>query len=334
MPPGIDSAIVNSAKRPDPGWSATPPLFQSGRFGGRIAKNGNEEEVPVAKFMTAVTVAVAAAVGSAGLGVPAAAAGGKAPAPCSLLTERQVADLLGEPVEDGRSERARGARVCEWQAREEGTGGIEGSTLGLSVVVHTSKKARRDFDEFVRDQENEIIDGIGDEAVADDTFAVPVAGRVGRRVFEVDVNNYDTSKWDGDPRAIAVDGAEIVADELARGRDEPEPVEQPDEVLARFADDIPVPASFDSRTAFGTEYNGGGAFGGDLAVDEVVAFYEEALPDAGYELGDPRTEDSDGVATTVLPFSDPDRSGEIQISPEPDGPPGTTLLFVTYQETE
>ncbi len=110
-----------------------------------------------------------------------------------------------------------------------------------------------------------------------------------------------------------------------------EPVEQPDDVLARFADDIPVPASFMSRTAFGTEYNGGGAFGGDLTIDEVVAYYQEALPGAGYEVGEPMTEDVDGVTTTVLPFSGPGRIGEIEISPNTD-PPGATLLFISYQE--
>lgn len=279
--------------------------------------------------LVTVTVTAAATI-TLGLAAPAAAGGGKAPKPCSLLTEKQVADLLGEPVEDGEPEKAPDARVCQWQSREEGVGGIEGSPLGLSVVIHTSKKARTDFDELVRDQENEIIDGIGDEAVADDTFDVPVAGRVGRRIFEVDLSNYDTSDWDGDPRAIVTEGAEIVADELA-GADLREPVEQPDDVLARFADDIPVPASFMSRTAFGTEYNGGGAFGGDLTIDEVVAYYQEALPDAGYEVGEPTTEDVDGVATTLLPFSGPGRTGEIEISPNTD-PPGATLLFVSYQE--
>jgi hypothetical protein len=64
-----------------------------------------------------------------------------------------------------------------------------------------------------------------------------------------------------------------------------------------------------------------------------VTFYEEALPDAGYELEDPRTEDVDGVPTTLLPFSGPGRTGEIQISPN-DDPPGATLLFITYQESE
>ena len=274
--------------------------------------------------MAAVTIAL-------GLAAPARAAGGKAPKPCSLLTEKQVADLLGQPVEDGEPEKAPGARVCQWRAREEGTGGIEGSTLGLSVVVHTSKKARTDFDELVRDQENEIIDGIGDEAIADDTFDVPVAGRVGRRIFEVDLSNYDTSNWDADPRAIAIEGAEIVAEELREG-DGPEPVEQPDDVIDRFADDIPVPASFMSRTAFGTEYNGGGAFGGDLTIDEVVAYYQEALPDAGYEVDEPTTEDVDGVATTVLTFSREDRTGAIEISPNSD-PPGATLLFISYEES-
>jgi hypothetical protein len=276
--------------------------------------------------LVTLTAAVTIALG---LAAPAGAAGGKAPAPCSLLTEKQVADLLGE-VEDGKPEKAPGARVCQWQTREEGVGGIEGSPLGLTVVVHTSKKARTDFDELVRDQDNEIIDGIGDEAVADDTFDVPVAGRVGRRIFEVEVDNYDTSKWDGNPRAIATDAATIVADKLAGG-DGPEPVEQPDDVLARFADDIPVPASFMSRTAFGTEYNGGGAFGGDLTIDEVVAYYQEALPGAGNEVGEPTTEDVDGVTTTVLPFSGPGRTGEIEISPNTD-PPGATLLFISYQE--
>jgi len=277
-----------------------------------------------------VMAAVTAAVGGIGLAAPAGAGGGKAPVPCSLLTEKQVADLLGEPVDDGKREKVPGARACQWETREEGVGGIEGSSLGLTVVIHTSKKARTDFDELVRDQDNEIIDGIGDEAVADDTFDVPVAGRVGRRIFEVDLSNYDTSKWDGDPRAIATEGADIVADELS-GTGLAEPVEQPDDVLARFADDIPVPASFMSRTAFGTEYNGGGAFGGDLTIDEVVAYYQEALPDAGYEVGEPTTEDVDGVATTVLTFSGPDRTGEIEISPNTD-PPGATLLFVSYEE--
>jgi hypothetical protein len=277
--------------------------------------------------LVTLTAAVTIALG---LAAPARAAGGKAPAPCSLLTEKQVVDLLGEPVEDGKPEKAPGARVCQWQTRGDGVGGIEGSPLGLTVVVHTSKKARTDFDELVRDQDNEIIDGIGDEAVADDTFDVPVAGRVGRRIFEVEVDNYDTSKWDGNPRAIATDAATIVADKLAGG-DGPEPVEQPDDVLARFADDIPVPASFMSRTAFGTEYNGGGAFGGDLTIDEVVAYYQEALPGAGYEVGEPTTEDVDGVTTTVLPFSGPGRTGEIEISPNTD-PPGATLLFISYQE--
>jgi hypothetical protein len=277
--------------------------------------------------LVTLTAAVTIALG---LAAPAGAAGGKAPAPCSLLTEKQVADLLGEPVEDGKPEKAPGARACQWQTRDEGVGGIEGSPLGLTVVVHTSKKARTDFDELVRDQDNEIIDGIGDEAVADDTFDVPVAGRVGRRIFEVQVDNYDTSKWDGNPRAIATDAATIVADKLAGG-DGPEPVEQPDDVLARFADDVPVPASFMSRTAFGTEYNGGGAFGGDLTIDEVVAYYQEALPGAGNEVGEPTTEDVDGVTTTVLPFSGPGRTGEIEISPNTD-PPGATLLFISYQE--
>jgi hypothetical protein len=280
-----------------------------------------------------VMVMTAAAAGAAGGLAAPVAAGAQAPAPCSLLTRAQAADLLGEAVEDGRPERAPGARGCEWQAREEGTGGVEGSSLTLSVVVHTNQQARRDFADLVRDQENEIIDGVGDEAVADDTFPVPVAGRVGQRIFEVEVENYDTSKWDGDPGAIALSGAEIVADELAGGRDEPAPVEQPDDVLARFADDIPVPESFTGRTAFGTEYNGGGAFGGDLTVDEVAAFYEEALPEAGYDVEAARVEDVDGVATTIVAFSGPDRTGQVEVSPNTD-PPGATLLFVTYQERE
>jgi hypothetical protein len=282
------------------------------------------------RFVTSAIVALVAAVGSAGFASPAAAAGGK-PAPCSLLTRAEAADLLGERVEKGSPDDGPGARECEWQAREDGTGGIEGSRLGLTVVVFTNKQARRDFDELVRDQENEIIDGIGDETIADDTFAVPVTGRVGRRIFQVDVSNYDTTKWDGDPREIATEGAEIVADELARGRDEPPPVEQPDDVLARFADDIPVPASFSSRTVFGTEYNGAGAFGGDLTVDEVAAYYDEQLPDAGYEAGERRIEDMDGVPTTIIPFSGRGRTGEIEISPNAD-PPGATLLFISYEE--
>jgi hypothetical protein len=281
------------------------------------------------RVASVLVTAFAVAVGAV---APAAAGGGSGSGPCSLLTRSQVADLLGAPVERGRSERAAGARACEWQTEEEGTGGIDDAPLGLTVVLYSTKRARADFDDLVRDQDNEIIDGIGDEAVADDTFAVPVSARVGRRVFEVEITNYDTSNWDGDPRAIALDAAEIVADGLADG-DEPEPVEQPDDVLARFADDIPVPASFSGRTAFGTEYNGGGAFGGDLTIDETAAFYEEALPDAGYEAEAPRTEDVDGVPTTIIEFSGRDRTGTIEISPNSD-PPGATLLFVSYAESE
>ncbi|HEX6312703.1 MAG TPA: hypothetical protein VF152_13900 [Acidimicrobiia bacterium] len=283
------------------------------------------------RLVVAATVASALVIGGGGLSVPAAGARGETPGPCSLLTRKQVADLLGEPVDRGRSAREGGARECKWPAREEGTGGIEGATLGLAVTVYSGRQVRREFDELVRDQENEIIDGIGDEAVADDTFAVPVTGRVGRVIFAVGVNNYDTGNWDGDPRAIATSGAELVADELARGRKEPAPVEQPDDILARFADDVPVPDSFVNRTAFGTEYDGGGAFGGDLTVDETVAFYREAFPEAGYEPGEPRTEDVDGVATTIIDFSGRGRTGQIEISPN-DDPPGATLLFVTYSE--
>jgi hypothetical protein len=278
-------------------------------------------------LVTALAVAVGGTVPAT-----AAASGGNGTGPCSLLTRSQVADLLGARVERGRSERASGARACEWQTQEEGIGGIDDAPLGLTVVLYSTKRARGAFDELVRDQDNEIIDGIGDEAVADDTFPVPVSARVGRRVFEVEVSNYDTTNWDGDPRAIALDAAEIVADGLADG-EAPEPVEQPDDVLARFADDIPVPASFSGRTAFGTEYSGGGAFGGDLTIDETAAFYEEALPDAGYEADAPRTEDVDGVPTTIIEFSGRDRTGTIEISPN-DDPPGATLLFVTYTESE
>ena len=278
------------------------------------------------------TMAMATAtVLTLGLATPATAHDRRAPKPCSLLTERQVADVLGQPVEDGESEKGPGGRACEWPTPEPGTGGIEESVLAFEVVLYTSKQARTDFDELVRDQDNEIIDGIGDEAVADDTFEVPVTARVGKQVFEVGITNYDTSNWEGDPRQIAIDGATLVAEKLAKGRDEPEAVEQPADVLARFADDIPVPESFMSRTAFGTEYDGGGAFGGDLTIDEVLAYYEEALPDAGYEAGEARTEDVDGVPTTVLPFSGPGRTGTIEISPNSD-PPGATLLFISYQE--
>lgn len=280
--------------------------------------------------MVAVAAVVAGGVGTTGV---AAAGGKKKTGPCSLLTRAQVADLLDTPVGKGQVERIDGGRECEWEAKEDGTGGIDDAPLELSVTVFKGKEARRAFDELVRDQDNDIIDGIGDEAVADDTFPVPVAGRVGKRVFEVGVQNYDTANWDGDPRAIALEAAELVATKLARGRERPEPVEQPDDVLARFADDIPVPASFHSRTAFGTEYNGGGAFGGDLGVDETVAYYAEALPDAGYEAGEPRTEDVDGVPTTIIEFSGRGRTGTVEISPE-DDPPGTILLFISYAEEE
>ena len=284
--------------------------------------------------------AVTAAGPVAALATPDdASAGRKPPAPCKLLTRAEVEDLLGEPVEKGQSESSSGARECEWDSREEGTGGIEGQSLGLEVVVHTKRQARREFDELVRDQDNETVDGVGDEAFVGD-FATPVFGRVGNTVFEVGVNNYDTSNWDGAPEQISIDAAIIVGDELIRaaGRDPDEEAaerpEQPDDIPARFADDVPVPSSFAYRTVFGTEYNGSGAFDGDLTIDEVVAFYEEALPNAGFEVGEiAQGTNADGAPATVIPFEGNGRTGEIEISPN-TSPPGATLIFVTYETPE
>ena len=39
------------------------------------------------------------------------------------------------------------------------------------------------------------------------------------------------------------------------------------------------------------------------------------------------------MTATVIPFSGRGRTGEIEISPN-DDPPGATLLFVTYQESD
>lgn len=285
--------------------------------------------------------ALAAVTLAASLTVAGAAAGGsgKTPPPCKLLTRAQVEDALGEDVEKGKPDRGPGTRTCEWNSTEEGTGGIEGGTLQLEVILSTKAQALREFEELVRDQDNEGIDGVGDEAFTG-TFAVPVVGRVGDQVFEVDVHNYDTSNWDGDPGQIATDAAVIVGERLikAAGRDPDEEAddqpEQPAGIPARFADDIPVPSSFAFRTVFGTEYKGSGAFGGDLTVDEVVAFYETALPDAGFDVGavHPDT-DVDGGPVTVVPFSGNGRTGEIEIGPNTD-PPGATLIFVSYETPE
>jgi hypothetical protein len=285
----------------------------------------------MSRLIATITLA-AVVLGAVALAPPAGAERRLAPKPCSLLTEKQVADLLDQPVEDGRTDKGQGKIQCLWRSKEgEGSGGLEGAVLGFEIIVHTSKQARTDFDEIVRDQENEVIDGIGDEAIADGTFAVPVIARVGKQIFEVGTTNYDTTNWDGDPRQIAIDGATLAAKKLAKGQDEPERVEQPEEVVARFADDIPVPESFTSRTAFGTEYDGGGAFGGDFTTEEVIAFYEQQLPATGYEMGEVTTEDVDGVPTTIIPFTRDDRNGQIEVSPN-DDPPGATLLFITYEE--
>jgi hypothetical protein len=290
-------------------------------------------------FFASVLVTVIAAVPVAALGAPDLPAGRRPPAPCKLLTRAEVEDLLGDPVGKGQAENAARARECQWDTTEDGSGGIEGQPLGFEVTVDTRRQALAAFDEAVRDQDNEAVDGVGDEAFVGE-FATPVFGRVGNLVFEVGVTNYDTSKWDGDPEQISLDAATTVGDELIRaaGRDPEEEAgdrpEQPDDIAARFADDIPVPASFAYRTVFGTEYNGSGAFGGDLTIDEVVAFYEEALPDAGFEVGDiTQGTDVDGAPATIIPFEGNGRSGEIEVSPNSD-PPGATLIFVTYETPE
>ncbi len=294
------------------------------------------------RFLLLLALATGTVVASApvaALAPPGAPVGRKPPAPCKLLTRSEVADLLGEPVEKGQPESAPGARECDWSSPEEGTGGIEGQSLGLEIVVHTKRQALREFEELVRDQDNETVDGVGDEAFVGE-FATPVVGRVGNTVFEVGVNNYDTSAWDGDPEQISIDAAVIVGEELIRaaGRDPEDEAadapEQPDDIAARFADDIPVPSSFAYRTVFGTEYNGSGAFGGDLTIDEVVAFYEEALPDAGFDVGEiTQGTNIDGASATIITFEGNGRTGEIEISPNTD-PPGATLIFVTYETPE
>jgi len=268
-----------------------------------------------------------------------ATAGGGPPDPCSLLTERQVGDLLGEPVGEGQVERGRGARECTWDARRDGTGGIEGSSLRLSIAVITTTQARDDFAELVRDQENELLDGIGEEAVADGTFATPVTARVGRLIYEVDISNFDTTEWDGDPRAIVAEGATMAGRRLARRLDrdpgDMPPVEQPEGIPARFADDIPVPTSFRSLTVFGTEYDGAGSFVGNLSIEETAAAFEQALADAGYEVEAARPgTDFDGNPVTIVAFADRDRTGEVEISPHDGDPPGATFVFVSYNETQ
>jgi hypothetical protein len=294
------------------------------------------------RLLLLLALAAGAVIAAAPAGALAAAdapAGRKPPAPCKLLTRSEVAELLGEPVEKGQAESVPGARECDWNSPDEGTGGIEGQSLGLEVIVHTKRQALREFDELARDQDNETVDGVGDEAFVGE-FATPVFGRVGNTVFEVGVNNYDTSSWDGDPEQISVDAAVIVGEELIRaaGRDPEEEAadrpEQPDDVAARFADDIPVPASFAYRTVFGTEYNGSGAFGGDLTIDEVVAFYEDALPDAGFEVGEiTQGTNIDGAPATIIPFEGNGRTGQVEISPN-TSPPGATLIVVTYETPE
>ncbi len=285
-------------------------------------------------------LAVVAIVGAAAIPfatADAAGGSGKPPTPCKLLTRAQVEDLLGEEVQQGTPDRGPGALSCEWESPEDGTGGYEGVPLGVEVTLRTKRQALREFRELVRDQDNEIIDGVGDEAFAGE-FATPVVGRVGNQIFEVDVHNYDTSNWDGDPRRIATDGAVIVGERLIRagGRDPDDETtpEQPAGVAARFADDIPVPSSFAYRVVFGTEYDGSGAFGGELTVDEVVAFYQEALPEAGFEVGEVRSDTNiDGQPVTVVPFEGNGRTGEIEIGPNTD-PPGATLIFVSYETPE
>jgi hypothetical protein len=286
----------------------------------------------------AIGVALAAAPTVAGATAPDGR-GRKPPAPCKLLTRGEVEDLLREPVGKGQAEDGPRARECQWTSPEDGTGGIEGQPLGLEVIVDTRRQPLADFEEQVQDQDNEAVDGVGDEAFVGE-FATPVLGRVGKLLFQVGVTNYDTSAWDGDPEQISLDAATIVGEELIRaaGRDPEEEeanrAEQPDDMPARFADDIPIPSSFAYRTVFGSEYNGSGAVGGDLTIDEVVAFYEEALPDAGFEVGDITTGPNDeGVTSTLIPFEGNDRIGQVEISPN-DSPPGATLIFITYETTE
>ena len=145
---------------------------------------------------------------------------------CDLLTTDEVAELLGQAVEDGEQEDLgeEGATTCEWATEELSQSVDSPITLDVELGPLTDEISGQ-IDEALAIEANEPLD-IGDRAVlvcglgadgADCTSYDSVAVAVGDQYLEVDLGNWgypdDFSEDEG--VQITVDAAQRAVDALA-----------------------------------------------------------------------------------------------------------------------
>jgi hypothetical protein len=149
------------------------------------------------------------------LAVPASA---KPPAnPCKLLTKKQVKRLLLDHKVVKVQKRTQGdIAECTWHTKFI-QNGAAGNPFGLELTIQPTDTAEDALDELRSrsadiDDNVDKIDGIGDEAYSHFASLIVVDGDI---IFEVGVNNYDTSKPPmPDVDAIAQDAAKLVLKRL------------------------------------------------------------------------------------------------------------------------
>ena len=152
-------------------------------------------------------IAVAFALASAGMAVPAGAqAPDGATDACKLLTVREVAKTLGQPVGEGApSSRElpsnQGTRdICTWETQQADTGILSGTRLQLvaSVQSNCAPDARSCFkaDKQTAEGKHEELDlkRIGGTQ-AFYVFTGEVEVLAGERILDVHFNNFDTNMF-------------------------------------------------------------------------------------------------------------------------------------------
>lgn len=125
------------------------------------------------------------------------AAGSDTAVACDLLTTEAVADLLGQPVTDGRGETVDGGSLCLWDT-EASSQVVDGPITMSLELGELTDEAQADIQAELDDPANEVLD-LGDAAVhvcglgadgASCSALDNVLVAVGDQYLEVDLGNW------------------------------------------------------------------------------------------------------------------------------------------------
>jgi hypothetical protein len=138
-----------------------------------------------------------------GGGLPALARAQEAVDPCELLTRREVARALGEPVLDGQPEArdlpgTAGHRdTCTWPTEDPNSGVVEGIPLSIVVSVQTGCQPDAascfEGDEQRERDESKPLPGPGDDAFY--VFTGEVESLIDDMIVNVHFNSFDTNMY-------------------------------------------------------------------------------------------------------------------------------------------